>query len=175
MYYTSLEAETPMLILWPLLQPPRHRAYLGLSLLKTCANLLRWRTRWSMFIKLGWDLAGWTLSCYSLRRISCPRGSSTLTKCKERLLSFGCLRTKSYTNALFSGHIYCAPWGIRATLGGVTWRDLWEPHRMQIVVSQSPHSGILVAEHVKESTRACEQVWPMPEICPIHSLTRWHP
>ena len=30
-----------MLILLPLSQPPRHRAYLELSLLKTCANLLR--------------------------------------------------------------------------------------------------------------------------------------
>ena len=90
-----------MLILWPLLQPPWHRACLRLSLLKTCVNLLRWRKRWSIFI-----IAGWTLSCYSLRRISCPRRSPRLTRYEEKLFGFGCPRTKSYTSAFFCGHIY---------------------------------------------------------------------
>ena len=27
------------------------------------------------------------------------------------------------------------PWGIRATSRGVTWRDLWKPHKKQILVS----------------------------------------
>ena len=40
-YYISRGAETHMQILWPLLQPPWHRAYLGSSLLRTCANPLR--------------------------------------------------------------------------------------------------------------------------------------
>ena len=46
--------------------------------------------------------------CYSLRRISCPRVSPRLTKCEERLLGFGYLRTKSCTSALFPGYIYYA-------------------------------------------------------------------
>ena len=46
------------------------------------------------------------LSYYSLRRISCPRGSPRLTKCEEGLLGFGCPRTKSCTSALFPSHIY---------------------------------------------------------------------
>ena len=102
---TSLRVETPMLILWPLLQPLRCTACLGLFLLKTCAILMRSRKRWSKFIKLEWDPAGWTLLCYSLRKISCLRGSPRLTKCKKRLLSFDYPRTKSYTSALFLGHI----------------------------------------------------------------------
>ena len=39
--HISLGVETRMLTLWPFLQPPKHRVYLGSSLLKTCANLLR--------------------------------------------------------------------------------------------------------------------------------------
>ena len=35
------KVEIAMLILWPLSQHPRRRTYLGLSLLKTCVNLLR--------------------------------------------------------------------------------------------------------------------------------------
>ena len=94
-----------MLILLPLSQPLRRRVYLGLSLLKTCANQLRRRERQSRFIKLGWDLTGWTLLCYSLRRISYPRGNPRLTKCGERLFDFGCPRIKSCTSAFFLGHI----------------------------------------------------------------------
>ena len=101
-----------MLILWPLLQPPWCRACLGLSLLKTCANLLKSRKRWSKFIKLEWDLARWILSCYSLRRISCLRGNSRLTKCEERLLGFGYSRTKSCRSAFFLGHI-CYAYTVR--------------------------------------------------------------
>ena len=63
------------------------------------------------------------------------------------------------------------PWGIRATPRGITWRDLWKPHKRQILVSQSPHSGILVTEHTEGSTRVREKVWPMPKICPKHSST----
>ena len=151
-----------MLILWPPLQPPQHRACLELSLLKICVNLLRWRKRWSIFIKLEWDLARWTLSCYSLRRISCPRRSPRLTRYEERLLNFGYPRTKViqalFFEAIFTIH---TPWGIRATFGGVRWKDLWKLHRRQILVSQSPYSGILVADHVEGSTRICEEVWPM--------------
>ena len=40
-YCTSLEVETCMLTILPLFQPPRRRTCLELSLLKTCANLLR--------------------------------------------------------------------------------------------------------------------------------------
>ena len=39
--HISLGVETRMLTLWPFLQPPKHRVYLGSSLLKTCASLLR--------------------------------------------------------------------------------------------------------------------------------------
>ena len=44
----------------------------------------------------------------SLRRISYSRKSQRLTRCEERLLGFGCLRTKSCTIALFLGYIYYA-------------------------------------------------------------------
>ena len=145
-----------MLILWPLLQPPWHRACLGLSLLKTCVNLLRWRKRWSIFIT-----TRWTLSCYSLRRISCPRRSPRLIRYEERLLSFGCPRTKNYTSALFQGHIYYAyTWGIRATFGGVTWRDLWKPHRRQILISQSLTQGYWwpnMQKEAQEYVKKCNQ------------------
>ena len=33
-----------------------------------------------------------------------PEEKGRLTKCEERLCDFGCLRTKSYTSALFLGH-----------------------------------------------------------------------
>ena len=39
--FISLGVEIHMLILWPLLQPPWHLAYLGSFLLITCASLLR--------------------------------------------------------------------------------------------------------------------------------------
>ena len=97
-----------MLILWPLLQPPRRRACFELSLLKTYVSLLRWRVRWSISINLGWNLAEWTPWYYSLRRISFLRKSQRLTKCEERLIGFGCPRTKSCTNALSLGHIFYA-------------------------------------------------------------------
>ena len=59
--YISLGVETHMLTLWPLLQPPRHRVYLGSSLLKICTSLLWWGERWSISIKLRWGLTRWTL------------------------------------------------------------------------------------------------------------------
>ena len=58
--------------------------------------------------QIRWALIGWTLQCYSLRRISCPRRKQRLTRCEERLIGFGCLMTKNCTNTLFLGHTYYA-------------------------------------------------------------------
>ena len=38
-------------------------------------------------------------------------------------------------------------------------------------VSQSPHPGILVAKSAKRGIRVCEEMRPMPKICPKHSST----
>ena len=40
-------------------------------------------------------LVGWTLLCYSLRKMSCLKVSLRPTRYEEKLLSFGCLWTKS--------------------------------------------------------------------------------
>ena len=91
-----------------------------------------------------------------------PEEKSEANKVRRKAPQFWLSEDQSYTSTLFRGHIYYAyTWGIRATFGGVTWRDLWKPHRRQILISQSPYSGILVADHVEGSTRICEEVWPM--------------
>ena len=92
----------------PLLQPLQCRVYLGLSWSRIYATLPRRRWRWFRFINIGWDLVGWILLSYSLGMTSCPMRKGWLTKYEERLLNFGCPRTKSYTSALFWGHICCA-------------------------------------------------------------------
>ena len=103
-----------------------------------------------------------------------PEGKSEADKVWKKAPQFWLSEDQKLYKRSFSGAIFAmhTPWGIRTTPEEVTWRDMWKPHKRQILISQSLHSGILMAEHAEGSTRVCEEVWPMPKIRPKHSSTR---
>ena len=123
-----------------------------------------------IFIKLELVLAGWTLLYCSLKKISCPRLSLRPIRYEERLLDFGCLRTKSCIRDLFLDHI-CYAYTLKQL--NYSWksyiRDVWKSHRRQILILQSPHPGILVAKYVEGGTSVCEEMRLMPKIYSKHS------
>ena len=92
-------------------------------------------------------------------------------KDKEKSASFLAIRGPKIVQALFFWAIstLCSPRSDIATPWGAAWWNLWKPHRRQIFVSQSHHSGLLMAKYAERSTRVCEEMWSVSKIYTKHT------